>query len=343
MPDVRFFDRQGPFALSDLAARGRAELDASADPAKLIYDVAPLDRAGANDIAFLDNPKYMSTFAASVAGACIIKPSHRDQAPAGMNLVLTATPYRAYGLIAGAFYPPDRRQAGRAASAQIDASASIGAEVDIGPGAIVGAGAAIGARSIIGINTVIGRGVAIGEDCRIMDSVTLSHCILGDRVVVHAGACIGQDGFGFAADSDDYVSIPQLGRAIIHNDANIGANTTVDRGTGSDTVVGAGTRIDNLVQIAHNVTLGRGCVLAAQVGIAGSTKIGDYVMIGGQAGISGHLAIGDGVRIAAKSGVISDLPAGGSHGGYPSRPIRDWHRQTVRLDQLTRNRGAKND
>ncbi len=343
MPDPRFFDRQGPFPLSELAACGEAELDGSAEPAKLIRDVAPLDGAGPDDIAFLDNPKYLDAFTDSAAGACIINPSYRGRAPAGMNLVLTAAPYRAYGLIAGAFYPPVRAQGSHAASAKIDASAAVGEDAVIGAGSVVGEAASIGARSVLGVNVAVGRGVVIGEDCRIMASVSLSHCLIGDRVVVHPGACIGQDGFGFATDAGGYVAIPQLGRVVIHDEADIGANTAIDRGTGSDTVIGAGTRIDNLVQIAHNVTLGRGCALAAQVGVAGSTKVGDYVMVGGQAGISGHLSIGDGARIAAKSGVISDVPAGATYGGYPARPVRDWHRQTARLAQLAKQRKAQHD
>jgi UDP-3-O-[3-hydroxymyristoyl] glucosamine N-acyltransferase len=343
MPDSRFFSRRGPFALSELAVLAEAELDAAANAARVIRDVAPLGSAGPDDIAFLDNTKYVSEFLESAAGACIASPAYCERAPAGMNLVLSATPYRAYGLIAAAFYPPERAPEGRAPAAQIDPSAVLGDDVAIGPGAVVGAAASIGARSVVGPNVVVGPGVVIGDDCRIIGSATLSYCLVGDRVTIHPGVRIGQDGFGFAADSAGFLSIPQLGRVIINDDVDIGANTVIDRGTSSDTVIGAGTRIDNLVHIAHNVVVGRGCALAGQVGVAGSTTIGDQVMIGGQAGINGHLMIGDGARIAAKSGVISDVPAGTSEGGYPSRPVRDWHRQTIRLDQLARTRGTKDD
>jgi UDP-3-O-[3-hydroxymyristoyl] glucosamine N-acyltransferase len=176
--------------------------------------------------------------------------------------------------------------------------------------------------------------VVVGADCAIAANVTLSHCLVGDRVRLHPGVRIGQDGFGFAPDPAGHVKVPQLGRVIVHDDVEMGANCTVDRGSGPDTIIGAGCWFDNLVQIGHNVELGRGCIMVAQSGISGSSKLGDFVVVGGQVGIAGHLTIGSGASVAAKSGVMRDVAEGDTVGGYPAQPIRDWHRQTASLRRL---------
>jgi UDP-3-O-[3-hydroxymyristoyl] glucosamine N-acyltransferase len=201
---------------------------------------------------------------------------------------------------------------------------------------VVGANTEIGEGTWLGPGVVIGEGVVVGRDCRIHANVTLSHCIVGARVTVFPGARIGQDGFGFAPDPRGHVTVPQLGRVLIHDDVRIGANTTIDRGAGPDTVIGAGCRIDNLVQIGHNVVLGRGCIVVAQAGIAGSTRLGDFVVLGGQAGLTGHLTIGAGAQVAAQAGVMDDVPPGAIYGGSPAIPARDWHRQTVAVRKLVK-------
>jgi UDP-3-O-[3-hydroxymyristoyl] glucosamine N-acyltransferase len=203
---------------------------------------------------------------------------------------------------------------------------------------VIEAGVRLGARCQIGHNTVIAAGVELGEDCRVGANVTLSHCLIGARVVLHPGVRIGQPGFGFAPDPGGPVKIPQLGRVIVGDDADIGANTTIDRGSGHDTVIGPRTMIDNLVQIAHNVVLGRGCVLAAQVGIAGSTRLGDFVMAGGQSGVAGHLEIGSGARIAAQAGVIRDVAPGQTVCGMPALPIGLFMKQVAILKRLAKKR-----
>jgi len=334
MADSRFFDRQGPFALGELAERGGAKLGPGTDAALLIADVAPLDRAGASEIGFLDNPKYLPALAASKATACILSERHVAKAPRGMALLLSPAPYVSYARIAQIFYPAPRPAPGIASSASVDPTARLGEGVSLAPGAVIGARAEIGPRTIVGPNAVVGAGVSLGEDCRIGAGVVLGHCLIGRRVTVHPGSCIGQDGFGVALDPKGYVKVPQLGRVLIGDDCEIGSNVTIDRGAGPDTVVGPGCWIDNLVQIGHNVRLGRGCVIVALAGISGSTEIGDHVLVGGQVGIAGHLKIGGGVQIAAQSGVMRDVPPGIRVGGSPALPVREWHRQTVTLANL---------
>jgi UDP-3-O-[3-hydroxymyristoyl] glucosamine N-acyltransferase len=245
-----------------------------------------------------------------------------ELAPPGMALLISENPYRSYALAAAKFYPwPVTPYISKAA--HIDPGAQIGAGCIIEPGA------------------VIGRGVVLGQGCWIGANATLSHCVLGQRVRVHAGARIGQDGFGFALGAKGHVPVPQLGRVMIGDFVNIGANSCIDRGAGPDTVIGAGTVIDNLVQIGHNVKIGRGCVIVAQVGISGSTVIEDGVVLAGQAGVAGHLTIGKGARIAAQSGVIGDVPAGEEWVGFPAMPRRAFWRLHAGLKKLLSNRGSQ--
>jgi len=339
MADPRFFERAGPFSLEQLAKLCGAELSPGADGAASMVDVAPLDTAGAEQISFLDNKKYVESFTRSRAAACLVHPSMAPRAPQGMALLLSSDPYRAYALVAQAFYPALKAVPGIAATAHIDPSAVLGEGVQVEPGAYIGANAEIGAGCRIGPNAVIGSGVVMGLGCVIGACASVSHALLGNRVNIYPGARIGQDGFGFAMGPMGHLKVPQLGRVVIHDEVEIGANATIDRGAGPDTVIGAGSKIDNLVQIGHNVQLGRGCIIVAQVGISGSTRIDDFVAAGGQAGITGHLHIGSGARIAAQSGVMRDIEAGGTVGGSPAVPMTDWLRQSAVLGQLARKKG----
>jgi UDP-3-O-[3-hydroxymyristoyl] glucosamine N-acyltransferase len=338
MADPRFFNRAGPFTLEALAAFSGARLLDQAQGSRVFYDAAPLETAGPEDVSFLENRKYIDVFAGSRAGAAFIDEGAAARAPPGMALLISSEPYKAYALAAQAFYPESRVAPRRAPSAIIDPLAEVPEDCEIAPNVVIERGVRIGHRCSIGANTVIGAGVELGDDCLIGANVTLSHCLIGSRVVLHPGVRIGQAGFGFAPDPKAPVKVPQLGRVLVGDDVDIGANTTIDRGSGHDTIIGAGSMIDNLVQVGHNVVLGRCCILAGQVGISGSTKLDDFVMIGGQGGLAGHLHIGAGARIAAKSGLMRDVPAGETVCGSPAVPLTEFMRQTAVLQRLARNK-----
>ncbi|MGH1398337.1 MAG: UDP-3-O-(3-hydroxymyristoyl)glucosamine N-acyltransferase [Alphaproteobacteria bacterium] len=317
MADPRFFDNQGPFTLSALAAQIGAELfgdDISID------DVAPLDVAGAGQLSFFDNVKYKEQFVATEAAAVICHPDVAEFAPKGCALLLSPAPYKSYAQAAQAFYPQVVQQGG------------------VHESAVIGQGAVIGEGTLVEAGAVIGDNVIIGQGCRIGANAVISHAVIGDHVSIYRGAAIGQDGFGFAPDPAGFVKVPQLGRVIIGNGVEIGANTTIDRGAGPDTVIGDGTWIDNLVQIGHNVKIGRCCVIVAQVGISGSTVLDDFVMLGGQVGVAGHLHIGMGAKIGAQSGVMRNVPAGQEQLGSPAMPIKQAMRQIGALKSLIKNK-----
>ncbi|MCH7485981.1 MAG: UDP-3-O-(3-hydroxymyristoyl)glucosamine N-acyltransferase [Proteobacteria bacterium] len=338
MADPRFYVAALPLTLKELAELSRAEARGDADA--VFTDVAPLAQAGPDHVSFLDNMRYADAFSASKAGACIVRPDMEKKAPEDMALLLTDDPYGGYARVARAFYPPPPPSAAVSSLAVIDETASLGRDCRVDAGAVIGPGAEIGHRCHIGAHAVIGEGVVLGDDCLIGPSASLACALVGKRVIIHAGACIGQDGFGFAPGAQGHLKVPQLGRVIIEDDVEIGANTTIDRGTGPDTVIGEGAKIDNLVQIAHNVRVGRGCMMAAQVGISGSTTVGDFSMIGGQAGFAGHLRIGDGTRIAAQSGLMRDVEAGSTVGGSPAVPMRQWLRGVARLERMAKKKGG---
>ncbi|MBA4750589.1 MAG: UDP-3-O-(3-hydroxymyristoyl)glucosamine N-acyltransferase [Alphaproteobacteria bacterium] len=338
MVDSRFFKRESPLSVKEIInLTGAACFDTLALEKKVI-DVAPLEEASAQHMACFHNRGYLEAFQKSKAGFCFVTQSLAVHAPQGMVCLVTPSPYRAFGLLANAFYPDvDRRV--QCQETSIHPSAIISKDCILEPGVIIQKGVHIGEGTRIGANTVIRAGVTIGKNCIIEANVTLSYCLIEDDVIIYTGARIGQAGFGFFMDEKGHVKVPQLGRVLIGRDVEVGANTTIDRGSLHDTVIGAGSRIDNLVQIAHNVKLGKGCVIVAQVGIAGSTQLGDYVIAAGQAGLAGHLKIGKGVRIAAQSGLLRDVPNGQTVAGTPAVAVKQWHRQTVALAKLVTKTG----
>jgi len=334
MADPRFFSNAGPFEIGRLAEIGEAELSDGTDPGRVICDVAPLDRAGPTDLSFLENRRYAAEFEVSGAGACVVAPAFVKRAPEGMALLVSAKPYRSYALMAQAFYPPAVAVAGVHPTALIDPAASVDATAEIGPYAVVGARAEVGPRCRIGPHAVIGPGVVLGADTAVLDGASVACSLIGERVTIYQGARIGQDGFGFAMDPAGHVRVPQVGRVLIGDDSEIGANVTIDRGAGPDTVIGRGCMIDNLVQIGHNVEIGEGSVIVAQAGVAGSSKLGRFVALGAQAGVAGHLALGDGARLAAASGLMDDIEPGQEYCGLPAIPCRQFWRLQVRLARM---------
>lgn len=334
MPDPRFFSVVGPFRLNALAEIISAEIHGACDPEYLIEDVAPLQSAGPKDISFFDNKAYQEAFQKTTAGACVVAANAISAARDDLALLVVEDPYRGYALIAQALYPNIDSTNHLSQQDNIDPSAELGPGVVVGPGAVIGPRVVIGANSLIGANAVIGAAVKIGKDSIVGVGASVHYCIAQDRVRIAAGARIGEDGFGYAPGAEGHLKVPQLGRVLIGNGVEIGANSTIDRGSGPDTTIGDGTIIDNLVQIAHNVQIGRNCILVAQVGISGSAIIRDNVVIGGQSGVAGHKTLGAGARVGAKSGVMSDIPEGATYIGAPAMPQRLFWRQMATLKRL---------
>jgi UDP-3-O-[3-hydroxymyristoyl] glucosamine N-acyltransferase len=338
LADPRFFQRHGPFPLSELCVLIGAELPNAAAGDIEIADIAALHAAGPGHLSLFDDPKSAQAFRETRATAVVTARDLADGRPASAVLLFADSPRLAFAQIAALFYPPPRLVPGIDPAASVHGSARIGSDCQIDAGCIVGPGVVIGGRCHVGANAVIGAGVEIGDDCRIGANATISHALIGARVEIGSGVSVGGPGFGFVAGPRGPVRMPQLGRVVIENDAKIDANCAIDRGAHDDTVIGAGSVIDNLVQIAHNVRIGRYCAIAGQTGIAGSTKIGDGVMIGGHAAISDHLTVGAAARIAGKSAVMRDVDPGTAVGGYPAMPIRAWHRQTIGMQRLFNGR-----
>lgn len=338
--DRRFFAGRGPLPLAEVARAAGAALPEGIDGAKLIRRPAPLDAAGPDEVSFLENARYAPALAASRAGACLVRAADAAKVPPGMIVLACDQPYLGWARVLSLFFPPaEPGQGSISPRAVVDPSALLGTAVTVRAGAVIGARAAIGAGSVIGENAVIGEAVVIGRGCVIGALASVSHAILGDRVEIGPGARIGHAGFGFAPGPAGFETVPQLGRVLIGDGADIGANTTIDRGSGQDTIVGAGCRIDNLVQIGHNVRLGRRCVIVAQAGISGSAILGDGVMLGGQAGLVGHITIGAGARIGAQAGVMADVPAGADYIGSPAQPARKAMRAIAVLNRLAETGG----
>lgn len=339
--DARFFARSGPYSLSRVAEAAQGTIRGKR--AGMLVGVAPLQAARPDQVSFLDNRRYAGLLATTRAGAVLVRPEFASRVPPDACAIVLDDPYAGWARVAALFHPPPPLHPGRHASAVIEAGAMVDPSAEIGPLAVIGAGAEIGARCRIGPGAVIGEQVVLGPDCRIGAHASLSHAILGARVYIYPGARIGQEGFGFAMTAEGFLTVPQLGRVLIEDDVEIGANTAVDRGSAQDTVIGAGSRLDNLVQIGHNVRLGRCCMIVGQAGISGSTTLGDFVVVAGQAGFAGHLRIGDRARIGAQAGVMADVEAGAEIIGSPAEPVRDFFRGVATLRRLARRKSARGE
>ena len=340
MTKIRFFPPSSSPLLAEVARWCGATLASEADAGRVIVDVAALDEAGPGDLTFLDNPKYLDAFKATRAAAALVAPRHAKEAPPGCAVLIVRDPYRAMAMVMAKLFPSAVKpgsvfnEAGISPAAYVHPSARLEPGAVVEPGAVIGRGAEIGAGTVIGPHAVIGPGVRIGRDSAIGATTTVVAALIGDRVVIHPGAHIGQDGFGFALGPRGHLKVPQIGRVIIQDDVEIGAGVTIDRGANRDTVIGEGAKIDNLVQIGHNVVIGRHAVLVSQSGVSGSSVIGDYAALGGQAGIAGHLKIGPGAQVAAAAGVMTDIPAGERWAGAPAKPVREFFREVAAVKRL---------
>ena len=343
-----FFERAGPFALGTVAEAVGTKPAEGSNSGIAIKDVRPLDSAGPGDLSFLDNPKYLPLFAKTAASACLVAPKFAGHVPAGTAGLITPEPYRAFARALLLFYldagKPKAALAGSSNDAPaIHPSATLEKGAIVEPGAVVGPEARIGRGTTIAAGSLIGFRVHVGRDCYIGPNASITHALIGNQVTLHAGVAVGQDGFGFAMGKTGHLKVPQIGRVIIQDGVEIGANTTIDRGALRDTVIGEGSKIDNLVQIGHNVVIGRHCVIVAQTGISGSAELGDFVVLGGQVGVVGHVKIGAGAQIAASSNVRGDVPPGVRWGGTPAKPVRLWFRELTLLQKLAERKDLSLD
>jgi UDP-3-O-[3-hydroxymyristoyl] glucosamine N-acyltransferase len=339
MENRRFFDRPQGLTVTEIVALTGAEADHGAPMSLLIKGVAPVDLAGPSDLAFVDSNKFADALSKTRAGACLMPKRFAERAPKRLIVLHTEQPYRAFVAVHRKLYPQSLRPAslfetdGIFEGATVHPTARLESDVTVDPGAVIGPRAEIGAGTIIAANAVIGPDVTIGRDCRIGAGSSITHTLIGDRVLIHPGCRIGQDGFGYTEDASQQ-KIPQTGRVIIQNNVEIGAGTTIDRGGIRDTVIGESSKIDNLCQIGHNCQIGRHCIIVAQCGLSGSVTLEDFAVLGGSVGLAPHVTIGRGARVAARSGVMHNVPAGETWGGYPAKTRTQWMRQELTLARL---------
>ncbi|WP_025324357.1 UDP-3-O-(3-hydroxymyristoyl)glucosamine N-acyltransferase [Deferrisoma camini] len=316
--------------LGELAEKLGAEL--RGDPAVEVTGVATLDRAGPGEVSFLSNPKYRPLLATTRAAAVIVAPA---EAVEGRAALVTENPYLAFARAVELLHPRPRPEPGVHEGAWIHPDARLEEGVTALPGSRVDAGARVGAGTVLYPGVYVGRGARVGRGCVLhANAVVREECVLGDRVVLQPGAVVGSDGYGYARDGHRHVPIPQVGRVVLEDDVEVGANTTIDRAALGETRIGRGTKIDNLVQIGHNVTVGEDCLIVAQVGVSGSTRIGHRVVLAGQVGVAGHLRVGDGAMVGAQSGIGSDVPAGAVVSGSPAIPHGEWLRAQAVVKRL---------
>ncbi len=342
-----FFKRPPSSTLAEIAALTGAVLVDPAQGARVVRALASLDEAGPMHLSFFDNLRYADQLKATKAGACLVNSRFEADVPAHVTILRAAQPFRAFVKLARTWHADALRpqswcgDEGIAPSAIIDPSARLEDGVIVDPLAVIGPRAEIGSGTVIGPGAVIGADVRIGRDCNVGARTAIQFALIGNNVLIHPGCSIGQDGYGFLFfGPEGHLKVPQTGRVLIQNDVEIGAGTTIDRGSLRDTVIGEGTKIDNQVQVGHNVTIGRHSLLAAQIGLAGSLTIGDNVALGAKVGINNHLKIGDGAQVTAMSGVKDDIPPNGRWGGFFAKPTRQWFREIIAVERLAQDGSA---
>ena len=338
-----FFEKAGPFSLVEIADCIQARIVKGSDDSQMIAGVRPLNTASASELAFFDHRRYTDQLKQTSAGACILAAKDIALAPASVAVLEVAQPYEAFAKVMRLFYSDAMRskaamETQATTQSLVHPTARISEDAEIEIGAIVGREAIIGKGTVISAGAVIGYRTVIGANCYVGAGARLTHAIIGNDVIIHAGVCVGQDGFGFAMHNRGHLKIPQIGSVVIADNVEIGANSTIDRGTLGDTRIGEGTKIDNLVQIGHNAVIGRHCMIVAQSGIAGSAELGDFVVMGAKSGVLGHVKVGNGTQIAGMAHVKDDVTSGACMGGTPARPFREWAREVAALRELGKKR-----
>ena len=343
MSEPIFLRQTRGLTLAEIAELAGADLPRSVVAANYITGVAALDSAGPGDLSFFDSRNFAASARSTYAGACLTSAALAAELPSHVAALVVREPYPAFVAIARELFPRALRPAspyesGSVESAHVHAEARLEENVIVDPGAVVGPRAEVGSGTTIAANAVIGAGIRIGRDCAIGAGAVITDALVGDRVIIHPGCKIGQDGFGFVMRRTGHIKVPQIGRVIIQDEVEIGAGTTIDRGAIRDTIIGEGTKIDNLVQIGHNVTIGRHCVIVAQTGISGSSTLEDFVVLGARVGLNNQVTIGEGAQIAAVSVVHGDVPPGARWGGTPAKPVKLWFREMALLARMAREK-----
>ena len=344
MTDPVFFAPSRRYTAGEVANLTGASLLDSGQSETAIEALAPANEGGKGALVFVDGKRNFALMQSLKAAAVLCPPDFASKAPQGIAVLVHPRPQQAFAMVGRLLFPqaatpgPMTGETGVSPQAHVDPSAHVEAGAIIEAGAVIGPGVSVGTGTVIAPHAVIGRACQIGRDCYVGPGASVQYALIGNRVIIHGGARIGQDGFGFVAGAKGPERVPQIGRVVIQDDVEVGSNSTVDRGAMSDTVIGQGTKIDNLVQIAHNVRIGRNCIIAGLSGISGSVVVGDNVTMGGGVGLADHLTIGPGARLAARSGFMSNVPAGEVWAGYPAQPMAEAMREIAMLRRMARTR-----